>query len=260
MKVLIVAVLSVLVLSILILSMPVMAEGLGSPTVLPGNPIYSVKIFFEKVRMVFTFGSDAKAKLHASLAEQRLAELNATIEKGKLQYVERLKTDYEKEINESEKILNRTEGLGRNATALTEFICNMTYKHISVLEGVWDKAPEQAKPIIERVINASIERQENCTERLLAIWNKTIGEVRKVNCTADVDCRKLVCPMAIGYDTPICDDGKCRCGGKWEIINKTEWKERFKEELTNQTQKVLEKIRQRYNETKIGERLKTPLK
>jgi len=60
----------------------------------------------------------------------------------------------------------------------------------------------------------------------------------------------------LGHDTPVCHEGKCKCSGKWEIVNKTEWKERFREELTNETQKRTQKERQLYNETKIEEKIK----
>jgi len=228
------------ILAILLSINLVFAQELVNPGLLPDNPFYTVKTFFEKVRLWLTFDPEARARFHTFLAELRLSELNATIVKGKLEYIGRLKNEFENEINETEREINRTIGLGRNVTVLAEYVSNMTYKHILVLERVLAKVPEQAKSAIEHAINVSIRGHEQAVESILARINKTIEEVRKVNCTSDVDCRDLFCPMVLGNDTPVCQEGKCKCGGKWEILNRTEWKERFREEYSNITEKIHE--------------------
>lgn len=237
--------LAVFILSLLLFSSVAIAEELPKQRVAPGNPLYPLKKLYEKVQIWFAFSPEAKAALRLHYAQVRLSELNETIAKGKLQYAEKLKEDYENEINEAEKILKKTEALGRNVTALAEHVCNVTYKHVLVLERVWEKVPEQAKPAIEHAINISIEKHENCAERILTRINQTVERVKRFNCTADADCRNLFCPQVLGMDTPVCEEGKCKCGGKWEIVNKTEWKERFREEWTNETQRIVERIKEK---------------
>jgi hypothetical protein len=344
-------------------SIPVLAqEELPNPGILPDNPFYSFKRFGESIRLWLTFDPEAKVKLRIRLAEMRLAELNATIAKGQYRYAERLRQEYENEINKTEDEMNRTKGLGRNVTALAEHVSNVTYKHVLILEGILEKVPEQAKlaienainaslkghetavirlsesspekaaefrvrfaenrlekarikafegkvreteelvkeyekeinesvnliekaeslgrnvtalaehisnvtykhvliletnlpkvpeqakPAIEHAANVSIKGHEKAVESILVEINKTIEEARKFNCTIDADCRLLLCPQVLGSDTPICEDGKCKCGGRWQVVNKTEWRERFGEELTNETQKIQERIRERVRE------------
>jgi hypothetical protein len=53
------------------------------------------------------------------------------------------------------------------------------------------------------------------TERIVPITPPGIDnrEDREMRCQTDWDCRYLVCPMVIGYDTPQCGpDGFCFCG------------------------------------------------
>jgi uncharacterized damage-inducible protein DinB len=398
------------ILTISLISISVIAqEELPKPSILPDSPFYGFSRWFERVRMVFTFSEEGKAKLNLQFAELRIAEAKSMIEKGKPQYAESLLKDYESELNESQKrlqnqirlgrnvtalaelvanathkhlaileeifekvpapaqraiehainvsskgciiaverirelsperaekiaskfaeeelsksvemikrgkekraqerlriykeLLNETEeaekkieGLGKNVTALAEHICNMTYKHIEVLEKVLEEVPERAKIAIEHAINASLERQATCMERILNAINKSAEEKKwkactsdedckkiltycpekfgfevkcyipknktegichclpkwrkiEINCSSDAECRFLICPMAIGMDTPICKEGRCVCGAKWEIVNKTEWRERFKEEIPSEIQ---EKIKEIYNKTEI---------
>jgi len=280
------------ILAILLSINLVLAQELPSPGLLLDSPFYSVKTFLEKVRLWLTLDPEARAIFHAFLAEQRLSELNATIAKGEFQYVQGLREDYENEVNETEVEMNRTLGLGRNVTALAEHICNMTYKHVSILQKNLEKAPEAARQGLENAINASIKGYENCLERLEDALNET-GEIAKkfkctndvqcvnltvkcpatlgyqiscfipenktlgfckcqttwnktaLNCTDDSECKELICPMVLENDTSVCLNGRCACGAKWQLINRTEWRERFKEEYTNITSEIQKMIKER---------------
>jgi len=281
-----------LLISSVLLTTIATAKDLPNPGILPDHPFYPLKTFLEKVRLWLTFDSEARARFHAFLAEQRLAELNATLAQGKWRYVERLRYEYEKELEEADEETNKVFGVGKNVTALLEHVCNVTYKHIAVLERVLSKAPETARPGLERAINASIKAHERCLERVeevlkrinetlskrscssdedcekLGVWcplkfgrnlrcfippNKTIGicmclpawNRTRMNCTDDSECRSLICPMILGNDTAICLNGLCACGAKWQLRNRTEWRERFGEEFNNITEAVQAKIRER---------------
>lgn len=225
-------------------------EELSTPVLLPDNPFYPVQTFFEQVRLWVTFNNEARARLRLYYADLRLAEMNEMIKRNELQHAERLKVRYENEIDKVENELNVSKGLGQNVTALTEHVCNMTYKHVFVLERVFEKAPNASRPVIERVINASIVRHENCVARIQEIVNRTIEKVKRFNCTVDTDCEHLFCPMVIGNDTIICKEGRCACGAKWEITNETEWRERFGKELTTETREAIQRIKEAHTASK----------
>lgn len=227
-------------------------------------------------------------KLASHFAEMEVRRAREMIRRGRVRLARRKMLRYKEFLDESELKVERAEALGRNVTALVEHICNMTYKHIEVLEDVLEEVPEEAQPAIEHAINVSLKGHETCVEKLLGLINKseeeakeiacatdaecegivycpprlkfevgchippneTIGSCRclpkwkkiePIRCVSDADCRHLVCPMVIGSDTPICEEGMCICGAKWQIVNRTEWRERFREEFPEER---IERIRE----------------
>jgi hypothetical protein len=248
------------------------------------------------VERIRELSPERAGNIASKFAEEELNKSVEMIKRGEEKHAQRRLQIYKELLNETEETEKKIEGLGRNVTALAEHVCNMTYKHVEVLEKVLEEVPEKAKPAIEHAINASLERQATCIERILNAINKSAEERKwkactsdeeckniltycpeefgfevkcyipknktegichcwpkwrkiEINCTSDADCRFLVfCPMVIGMDTPICKEGKCTCGSKWEIANKTEWRERFKEEFKNETQRRIEEI---YKKTEI---------
>lgn len=273
------------------ISILVTAQELPDPGILPDHPFYPFKTFLERVRLWLTFDPEARVRFHAFLAEQRLAEMNAMMYKRKFEFVQKLQEEYERELNEVESETGKT--IRGNTTAVLEHVCNMTYKHITILERVMSKSPEAARFGLERAMNASMKGHLRCLERVeeslnktrefakmrncttdadcvnLSAWcptrlgyeltclippNKTAGTCvcrpiwnkTRINCTTDSECVGLICPMLVGNDTPICVEGKCVCGAKWQIRERKEWERRFGEELTNTTMGIQEKIRERY--------------
>jgi hypothetical protein len=199
------------------------------------------------------------AEFTMRFAESRIEKARVKALEGKVRETEGFVENYEEEINEIINLTEKAEGLGRNVTALAEHVCNMTYKHIDVLEKVLANVSEQAKPAIEHAINASMKGHENCVEKIKERIGLIISEIRTTSCEEDADCAHLVCPMVLGYDTPICHEGKCKCGAKWEIVNATEWRERFNETLTQEVQKRIEEAKRMYNRTRIEEIVKETL-
>ncbi len=189
------------------------------------------------------------AEFRMRFAESRLEKVRVKALEGKVEEAEELAEEYEEEINKSINLTEKAEGLGRNVTLLAEHVCNMTYKHILVLERVLANVSEQAKPAIEHAINASMKGHENCAEKIKERIGQIISEIRKTNCTVNADCAHLGCPRVWGNDTTLCHEGKCKCGAKWEIVNATEWRERFNETLTPKVQRTVERIREMYEST-----------
>lgn len=71
-------------------------------------------------------------------------------------------------------------------------------------------------------------------------------------CEKDEDCLfRLVCPMAIGMDTPMCVDGKCVCGPGKKIINKTKIMECW--QIRERLKEIAEEVREEENTTKASE-------
>ena len=133
---------------------------LPDPGWTPDNPLYFLERIAETTRTFFTFGDVKKAERYALLAAERLAEAQAVAEKDKPELVEKTLTRYE---NQLEKALSRTEKAkneGKNTKEVANIISEATQKHITVLEKVLEKVPEQAKPAIEQAITVSSRGSE----------------------------------------------------------------------------------------------------
>ncbi|MEM7821520.1 MAG: DUF5667 domain-containing protein [Candidatus Aenigmatarchaeota archaeon] len=218
----------------------VVAEEFPQAGITPDSFLYNLERIWERIQLRLTFNPTNRVRLRLLFAEERMLELDEMIRREKLEFVENLLKDKEGELDEADVEIEKLKIAGIDTTSLLEHLSNMTYKHVEVLERVLERVPESARPAIEKAINLSVARHENCIERLLEKINKTIENVRKFNCTINTDCMRLLCPMVIGYDTPLCEDGKCTCGPKWKIANVTRWRERFQEEIRA---RIEEKIR-----------------
>jgi hypothetical protein len=148
--------------------------------------------------------------------------INASI-KGHENCLERL----EKRLNET------NETVGRFSCTSDEQCLNLTVKCPAILGYQADCFIPENKTV------------GFC--RCVARWNKT-----RTNCTDDADCRELACPMVVGNDTSICLNNRCVCGARWQLRNKTEWGERFREEYTNATQRIQETVRARIETWRQG--------
>lgn len=157
---------SLLVLVSLVLSV-VADEELPDPGVTPDSMLYGLDRAFERISLALTFDRAAKAEKRLQIASERISELKAMVDKGKPEFVEKLKEDYEEELNEAESDMEAARALGKNVTLLAEHVANATSKHIAVLERVLDKVPDQAKSAILHAINVSQRGHQRAVENIL---------------------------------------------------------------------------------------------
>ena len=67
---------------------------LPDPGLTPDSPFYFLETIAEGIGTFFTFGDLKKAERYADLAAERLAEVQAVVEKGKLKSVEKILERY----------------------------------------------------------------------------------------------------------------------------------------------------------------------
>ena len=156
-----------LVVTLLVIGSVVFAqEQLINPGITPDNPLYVLDRAIERLQLILTFDEESKAKLHLMIAEERLSEAKAMVEKGKPEFVEDLAKEYEVELNECNRVASKAQEVGKDVTKVRELVVLATSKHLEVLEEVQGKVPGVAKPAIERAMDVSVRGQEEALDRL----------------------------------------------------------------------------------------------
>ncbi len=167
------------ILSFLLLSFGIQVSAqeseLPSPGLLPDSPFYFLEIIAEEIGNFFTFGDLKKAERYAVLAAERLAEVQAVVEKGKPEFVEKTLERYENQLNNSMAWAERAQAKDQNTEQVMAKVGQATSKHLEILAEVYEKVPEEAKPAIENAMKASIKGHEKAVESLKA--KGVLGEV-----------------------------------------------------------------------------------
>ena len=81
------------------------ALGLPAVMILPDSPFYPVKLFWEQILLVFTFGVERKTTLLLDKAEERLAESYMMVEKKEFEKAEQALNEYADLIDQIKVLL-----------------------------------------------------------------------------------------------------------------------------------------------------------
>ena len=155
-------------LGLLIMLAPLVAakENLPDPGVKPGDFLYGFDRALEGLQLTFAFDKVSKARLHYQFAEERLAEVQALSEDGKMDLAEATLNDYEDELAKTNMDLETAVASGENPESLTNEISERSFLHVKVLTNVHAIVPEQAKLRIQQVIERSLESQGNAVRHV----------------------------------------------------------------------------------------------
>lgn len=204
---------------------------------LPDSPFYGLKKFGEGIQLFFTFDQIEKAKLKYKLAQLRLAEAETMARLGKAAIAENALRDYENGISEVEADENAISVSGRNTSAIADIVGNNTYRHILVLQKVYQKVPESAKPAIRAVLEKSFERQSKIAER--------IADRGNVNITIAAGNRTITREVPAKLAEKFLEKARevrGRTGEGVEIEDEDVLKEKIAEKITIAKDKVMEQI------------------
>lgn len=133
--------------------------------VMPDSPLYPCKRKAEDIGIGVAQTLEEKARRQLSAAGDRIEEAKAMVEEEKLELARKALEDYEEGLG---KALNYGEAIAELAKKkeFEELVFEATSVHINVLERVLEKAPDAAKPAIEKAIAASKKGQEEAIERI----------------------------------------------------------------------------------------------
>jgi len=124
--------------------------------------------------LVFFRYLEAEKAFHYS--EKKLAEAQKMAEENKTEKIGKALKKYHEYLNQSLKEAEKAKEQGKNVDEVLAIVAEATQKHLIVLEGVYEKVPEQAKDAVSSAMNESNKGQENA---LSAISGEKKKEVEK---------------------------------------------------------------------------------
>ena len=167
-----------ILLGVFLLAGTVLAEvnNLPDPGMLPDHPLYFLKNWGEAIGTFFAFGDISKAERHLFLAEKRVAEAVALVEKGKPEIAERALEKHQEQLNRALGKAEQAKQKGLDADEVLAKVSEATLTHQAVLIEVYEKVPEQARPAIERAMEASMRGHQEALEALTEQKREQIRE------------------------------------------------------------------------------------
>lgn len=132
------------------------AVTLPSAGMTPDSPFYFLDVWGEKIGLFFAFSHEGKIGKALTYSEEKLAEASILAEKGKPEALPKATGLYGGYIALANEEVSDLEGEGKNIEDVSTKVAEATSKHLSVLEGVLDKVPEQAKDAIEKAMTVSM--------------------------------------------------------------------------------------------------------
>jgi len=221
---------AIFLLAALILAVPVMAQEINETQlnetltqieaetggIGPDNPLYIFDTAFDKLQLWLTWNPEAKARLAIKIAEERLMEAKEMAKKNKTKEAEIAVAGYEEMLNETERALEAipedgsaeiSEGAAKKVAGIQAELQNLTLKALVVIQHVSQKviakAPEEAKPALQRAFERVTqhlqkveqrmqEKRERIKLKLKAVLNLTTEEAENLtqNIEAETGLKK----------------------------------------------------------------------
>ncbi len=139
-------------------------NNLPSAGTTPGSPIFFLDRFFEGVGTFFTFGEANKAQRYLALAEERLAEAQVLAERQDDENTTEAVELYEEQFAEAKERAGRTGEIDLEAE-----VTDATTRHLSALDQVLERVPEQARERVraakERTMTGQLEALRGIAQR-----------------------------------------------------------------------------------------------
>jgi hypothetical protein len=155
---------------ILVVVVAISALGAGtayaSQSSLPGDTLYSVKLATEQAGMMLLRDDVTRAERALGFANKRMREMEALAEKGRSQDLEVAVEQYAYALNMTLAMIEQAADRGLATEDIMALVAEAAARHLSILDEVWDRVPEEAKAAITHARNVSETGRENALETL----------------------------------------------------------------------------------------------
>ncbi|HLD96216.1 MAG TPA: DUF5667 domain-containing protein [Patescibacteria group bacterium] len=138
-------------------------DDLPNPGITPDSPFYFLDTLGEQIELFLSFSPTAKAERATQIAAEKAAEVEAMIEENKPDAVETAATRYGELISLAAQSIRESED---RAAAVAALVAQATSIHLTVLTGLLDKVPEQARNAIENALTKSENGAQSALDAL----------------------------------------------------------------------------------------------
>lgn len=148
---------------------------ISDPKILPDNPLYAFKDFWQVIRTTFTFNPVKKAELRLRYANRRLIEAKKLAEKtGKERIVARTMEKFQKEVKKIETRVEKFKEKAENNPKIDKFLdkyTDKTIKHQRLMDRL-EKNLSDKPEVLERIRNTKEKTLEHFGEVMTRLENK----------------------------------------------------------------------------------------
>lgn len=142
------------------------------PGILPGHPLYFLKMARDRVLGWFITDPLKKAEYNLLMADKRLNSGLFLLEKGQTTLAESTFSKGEKYLEKALDEAQKAKAAGHDTTALMSRLSLATLKHQEVLSEVLEKVPEPAKAGIRE----ALEKSQKGIERVREVQRKKLEQ------------------------------------------------------------------------------------
>ncbi|CAN5286430.1 hypothetical protein BH10PAT1_BH10PAT1_6300 [soil metagenome] len=134
----------------------------------PDSPLWGVKALRDRVWITMTFNPSKKAELDLLFADKRLVQSQILFEKGKADLGVSVLEKAEKYLESANIEAHKAKAQGMDTSSFLQKYTLATLKHRQIIHQILLSAPEDAKPLIIKNENYSINLFEDAKNGLLA--------------------------------------------------------------------------------------------
>ncbi len=125
----------------------------------------SIKGLGDALRTLVAKGPQRATEINLATIKGRLDRAKAKADENNIEAIKDTIDDAAKLFRFGEEISEIARGIGKDTT-VEQLVARATSVHLEVLSIVYEKAPEQAKPAVERAMAASVRGHERAVEAL----------------------------------------------------------------------------------------------
>ena len=132
---------------------------------LPGDAFYPVKLGVERATMMLAEGDLARAERALDFAGKRVKEMITLTERERVGDLGLAADRCCYALNMSLAAMERLWNRGADTESVTAKAAEATARHLSILDGLYDAVPDEAKPAIARAMEQSLQ----CYQRAIQV-------------------------------------------------------------------------------------------